>query len=43
MASENNTNYWQQDDKSVIGKVFLMVGAFAAIMAIVAIGISQIL
>lgn len=36
-------NYWQQDDKSVIGKVFLMVGVFALVMTVVAIGISFVL
>jgi len=32
--------YWQQEDKSTIGKVFLMVGVFAVVMALVAVGIS---
>lgn len=36
-------NYWQQDDKSTMAKVFLMVGVFAAVMTCVAIGIGFIL
>jgi hypothetical protein len=36
-------NFWQQDDKSIIGKVFLMVGVFAAVMTGVAIGIGFVL
>lgn len=35
--------YWQQEDKSTIGKVFLMVGVFAVVMAAVAVGVSFIL
>jgi hypothetical protein len=35
--------YWQQEDKSTIGKVFLMVGVFAVIMALVAVGVSIVL
>lgn len=36
-------DFWQQDDKSIIGKVFIMVGAFAVVMAVVAVGISLVL
>ena len=36
-------NYWQQDDKYIMGKVFMMVGFFAAVMTAVAIGISVVL
>ncbi|HSC76701.1 MAG TPA: hypothetical protein VLB90_10755 [Pseudomonadales bacterium] len=32
--------FWQGEDKSIIGKVFLMVGVFAVIMSLVAIGLS---
>lgn len=35
--------FWQQEDKSTMGKVFLMVGAFAVLMALVAVGISFVL
>ena len=43
MANEQNSSYWQQDDKSVMGKVFLVLGIFAAVMACVAVGISFVL
>ena len=36
-------SYWQEDDKSTIGKVFLMVAVFAGVMAAVAIGVSFVL
>ncbi|HQQ63930.1 MAG TPA: hypothetical protein PLF22_10195 [Pseudomonadales bacterium] len=36
-------NFWQQDDKSTMGKVFLMVGVFALLMTGVAVGISFVL
>ncbi len=36
-------SYWQQGDKSTMAKVFIMVGAFAAVMAVVAIGVSMVL
>lgn len=35
--------YWQEEDKSTIVKIFLMVGAFAVLMTLVAIGISFVL
>ena len=35
--------YWQQEDKSTIGKVFLMVGVFAVVMALTAVGVSIVL
>ncbi len=35
--------FWQQEDKSIIGKIFLMVGAFAVLMTLVAVGISFVL
>jgi hypothetical protein len=35
--------FWQQDDKATIGKVFLMVGVFAAVMVVVAIIVGIIL
>lgn len=43
MASSEQNTYWQADDKSIIGKVFLMVGVFAVVMAIVAVVVSNIL
>ena len=35
--------YWQQDDKSTMKGVFVMVGVFALLMTGVAIGISMVL
>lgn len=32
--------FWQQEDKSIIGRIFLMVGVFAIIMAVIAVGLS---
>lgn len=43
MVNEHGNSYWQQNDKSIMGSVFIMLGAFAAIMVCVAIGISFIL
>jgi hypothetical protein len=35
--------FWQEEDKSTIGKVFLMVGVFAVIMVLVAVGVGFVL
>jgi hypothetical protein len=35
--------FWQQEDKSIIGKIFLMVGVFAVLMTLIAVGISFVL
>jgi hypothetical protein len=35
--------YWQADDKSIMAKIFIMVGMFAAVMTAVAFGIGIIL
>jgi hypothetical protein len=43
MTNEQDNNYWQQNDKSVLGSVFLMLGVFAAVMVVVAIGIGFVL
>lgn len=43
MVNQQDSSYWQQDDKSVMGSVFIMLGAFAAVMICVAIGISFVL
>jgi hypothetical protein len=40
MTSTENSTYWQADDKSIIVKVFLMLGLFGAVMIAIAIGIS---
>lgn len=43
MASPEQNTYWQADDKSIMGKVFLMVGVFAVVMIGVAVVVSFIL
>lgn len=43
MANQQDSSCWQQDDKSVMGSVFVMLGVFAAVMICVAIGISFVL
>lgn len=43
MANQQHSTYWQADDKAVISKVFLVLGAFAVIMTVVAIGIGIVL
>lgn len=43
MASTEQSNYWQQDDKAVMGKIFITIGAFAAIMIVVAVAIGLVL
>ncbi len=43
MANQQDSSYWQQGDKSVMGSVFLMLGVFAAVMVCVAIGVSFVL
>jgi hypothetical protein len=42
-AVAEQETYWQQEDKSTIGKVFLMVGVFAVVMAVVAVVVGFIL
>lgn len=43
MAATEQQTFWQQDDKSVMGKIFLTIGAFAGVMVITAIVIGAIL
>jgi hypothetical protein len=42
-AVAEQETYWQQEDRSTIGKVFLMVGVFAVVMAVVAVVVGFIL
>lgn len=41
--AEQQSTYWQQDDKSTMAKLFMTIGAFAGIMAVVAIVVGIIL
>lgn len=43
MAPTEPNQYWQQDDKVVMGKILLTIGAFAGIMTVVAIVIGFVI
>ena len=43
MASSEKNTYWQADDKSIISKVFLLLGLFGVVMIAIAVFIGFIL